>query len=142
MRGLAEYEGLTAVNIMLTQLRTAAKDSEQDGEVETQRAGTSSAQGQNDHGKSVQKYQRHATWPSVVGKKRSTNAEDSSDDDDDEKRPRKIIVQNENSPKLACPYYKYNPHRFSSERSCSGPGWPNMQRLKYGYFDFTIPKED
>ncbi|RFN51748.1 hypothetical protein FIE12Z_3951 [Fusarium flagelliforme] len=139
MRELAESEGFTAVNIILPHLRTAAKDSEQDGEAETQRIGTSSTQGQNDHGRSVQKHHRNATWPSVVGKKRSTNAEDSSDDDDDEKRPRKIIAQNENSPKFACPYYKYNPHRFSSERSCSGPGWPNMQRLKYGYFDSTMP---
>lgn len=145
MRGLAESGGFTAVNIILPHLRTAARDSEEDGEVETQRAGTSSAKGQNDHGnndhgKNVQKYQRHATWPSVVGKKRSTNAEDSSDDDDDEKRPRKSIAQNENSPKFACPYYKRDPHRFSSERTCSGPGWPNIQRLKYGYFDSTIPQ--
>jgi hypothetical protein len=32
-------------------------------------------------------------------------------------------------PKLACPYYKYNP-KYAKCRACSGPGWDNMSRLK------------
>lgn len=144
MGGVVESKGLEPVNIIIfPHLGTAVRDSEQDGEVEAKRTGTSSTQGQNDHGRSVQKQQRHATWPPVVGKKRSADSEDFSDDeDDDDERPRKKIARIEDPPKFACPFYKYNPARFGSERSCSGPGWPDMKRLKYGYFDFTItPKE-
>lgn len=35
--------------------------------------------------------------------------------------------------KLACPYYKYDPERYISEKICCGPvGWPTVSRLKYG----------
>jgi hypothetical protein len=141
-RGL-ESERLAA-NYMngYVSIRASTPEREEDGEVETQRTGNSFEQGGLDHGRSVQKHQRHATWPSMAGKKRSANVEESSDDDnddDDEKRPRKSNTHKEKSSRYACPFYKRNPHRFSSERSCSGPGWPNIQRLKYGYLDFTMP---
>ncbi|EXJ66951.1 uncharacterized protein A1O5_10146 [Cladophialophora psammophila CBS 110553] len=30
----------------------------------------------------------------------------------------------------ACPYFKYAPHRYTSQRACSTHGWPDMNRLK------------
>lgn len=32
--------------------------------------------------------------------------------------------------KLACPYFKRNPSKYVTERSCSGPGWSSVHRLK------------
>ncbi|KAE8440915.1 hypothetical protein EG329_006312 [Mollisiaceae sp. DMI_Dod_QoI] len=33
--------------------------------------------------------------------------------------------------RLACPYYKYDPGRYGSQRLCRGPtGWPSVNRLK------------
>lgn len=34
--------------------------------------------------------------------------------------------------KLACPYFKYDPGRYSAQKTCRGPdGWPDVRRLKY-----------
>jgi hypothetical protein len=30
----------------------------------------------------------------------------------------------------ACPYFKYNPHKYKSWRNCPGPGWPDVHRVK------------
>ncbi len=30
----------------------------------------------------------------------------------------------------ACPYFKYNPTKYKAWRSCTGPGWPSINRLK------------
>jgi hypothetical protein len=35
------------------------------------------------------------------------------------------------SRRLACPYFKHNPGRFRSSRSCGGYGWETTHRLKY-----------
>jgi hypothetical protein len=33
--------------------------------------------------------------------------------------------------RLACPYYKYDPGRYGSQKPCRGPGgWPSINRLK------------
>ncbi|KAI0123339.1 hypothetical protein BJ170DRAFT_105571 [Xylariales sp. AK1849] len=32
--------------------------------------------------------------------------------------------------KLACPYFKRNPSKYVAERSCSGPGWLSVHRIK------------
>jgi hypothetical protein len=32
--------------------------------------------------------------------------------------------------RLACPYYKRNPAKYSEIGSCCGPGWDNISRLK------------
>jgi hypothetical protein len=32
--------------------------------------------------------------------------------------------------RLACPYYRRNPLKYSSSRSCVGPGWDTVHRLK------------
>ncbi|KAK5656835.1 hypothetical protein OQA88_4383 [Cercophora sp. LCS_1] len=30
----------------------------------------------------------------------------------------------------ACPYFKYSPHKYKSWRTCPGPGWPDVHRVK------------
>ncbi|KAI1084664.1 hypothetical protein F5B20DRAFT_216429 [Whalleya microplaca] len=32
--------------------------------------------------------------------------------------------------KWACPFYKHDPLKYSKHRSCTGPGWPSLHRLK------------
>lgn len=32
--------------------------------------------------------------------------------------------------KFACPYYKNNPLKFRHKRTCCGPGWPTVHRVK------------
>jgi len=32
--------------------------------------------------------------------------------------------------KFACPFYKHEPHRFRTRRTCPGPGWPTVHRMK------------
>jgi len=32
---------------------------------------------------------------------------------------------------LACPYFQHNPSKYSTQRGCPGPGWPNVHRVKY-----------
>jgi hypothetical protein len=41
-----------------------------------------------------------------------------------------------NSPpnrKLGCPFFKRDPRRHSKHRSCTGPGWKTVHRVKYVY---------
>lgn len=35
------------------------------------------------------------------------------------------------SKRLACPYFKKDPGRYHTWRSCSGPGWETVHRIKY-----------
>ncbi len=34
-------------------------------------------------------------------------------------------------PKLGCPFFKRDPLRHSKHRSCTGPGWTTVHRVKY-----------
>lgn len=69
-------------------------------------------------------------------KKRSSHKEsdasgDSDDDEDDKGSGSKRIKMDENLGKrLACPFFKRNPQRYQEERSCVGPGWRTVHRLK------------
>jgi hypothetical protein len=56
-------------------------------------------------------------------------------DDDDAGKPRKANRQSPehdsvNDKRLACPYYKRDPHAHKSSKACGGPGWYKMHRLK------------
>ena len=33
--------------------------------------------------------------------------------------------------KFACPYYKHNPERYKNAKTCMGPGWTTVHRVKY-----------
>lgn len=41
-------------------------------------------------------------------------------------RPADVTVEK----RFACPYYKNNPGKFRQKRTCCGPGWPTVHRLK------------
>ncbi|RGP79828.1 hypothetical protein FLONG3_2008 [Fusarium longipes] len=61
--------------------------------------------------------------------------EGSSDDDTDEglrgtKRPRGSSAAR----RFACPFYKHDPVRYGTSRSCVGPGWNSVHRVKEHVF--------
>ncbi|GKU00868.1 unnamed protein product [Fusarium langsethiae] len=61
--------------------------------------------------------------------------EESSEDDTDEglkgtKRPKGSST----APRFACPFYKHDPAKFATSRSCVGPGWKQVHRVKEHVF--------
>ena len=47
------------------------------------------------------------------------------------KRARRIT---DDKPKLACPFFKNDPIKYKSHRTCCGPGWDTVHRVKYTLF--------
>jgi hypothetical protein len=79
--------------------------------------------------------------PRSAGQKRSSDhsSRDESENDEDEdegssrrKRDNKRTktTKEDTRPRFACPYHQYDPARFGSERTCCGPGWINISRVK------------
>jgi hypothetical protein len=73
------------------------------------------------------------------GGKRKSRIEDSlppddPDEDGSNKRRRVSITttteDSENGPRFACPFYKHDPTRYRNRRTCPGPGWPTVHRMK------------
>ncbi|KAH6898092.1 hypothetical protein B0T10DRAFT_555429 [Thelonectria olida] len=69
--------------------------------------------------------------------KRSREGNDmfrASDDDgrggDHKKFKRASLPEGFNAPMFACPFYRRNPTKHMKPRSCGGPGWPSIHRLK------------
>ncbi|KAI1464077.1 heterokaryon incompatibility protein-domain-containing protein [Daldinia caldariorum] len=65
--------------------------------------------------------------------RRRRGQDEHSDDEDDQEHPRKKNKGNEVDEikkLLACPFHQRNPHRPSVNRSCGGPGWDRISRLK------------
>ena len=61
------------------------------------------------------------------------NRKEYSDDESDQEHPKKknkMTDSVELEKLLACPFYQRNPHRHPIHRSCSGPGWASISRLK------------
>ncbi|KAI0133433.1 hypothetical protein F4776DRAFT_664190 [Hypoxylon sp. NC0597] len=47
----------------------------------------------------------------------------------------------ESERKFACPFYKHDPRAHNKHRSCAGPGWPSLHRLKeHLYRAHRLPK--
>lgn len=46
------------------------------------------------------------------------------------KRARRDSEPSEDKRLLACPFHQHNPDKYKSERSCCGPGWATIHRLK------------
>ncbi|KAK1457718.1 hypothetical protein CMEL01_15701 [Colletotrichum melonis] len=43
--------------------------------------------------------------------------------------------------KLACPFFKYNPRKYKTQRPCCGPGWDQVHRIKeHIYRKHSLPK--
>ncbi|KAK2730011.1 hypothetical protein CKAH01_09920 [Colletotrichum kahawae] len=75
-------------------------------------------------------------------KRRSEDQEaDRSGDGDEQKRPRLGSSSPEVS-RLACPYFKKTPQRYctSKWRSCPGPGWETVHRVKCHMLPIICPR--
>lgn len=72
---------------------------------------------------------------SLKGKGKRTAGEDEQEESDNDgtgrgtpnKRERLVV---DKGPRLACPYYKHNPRRYRHTRSCAGPGFETVHRVK------------
>ncbi|KAK6949305.1 hypothetical protein Daesc_009380 [Daldinia eschscholtzii] len=65
--------------------------------------------------------------------RRRRGEDEHSDDEDNREHPRKknkCTEVDDMKKLLACPFHQRNPHRASVNRSCSGPGWASIARLK------------
>jgi hypothetical protein len=74
-------------------------------------------------------------------KKRSKDSRDrASDDEQDDQRNKRIKTNttvepsSPTGPRFACPFFKHDPQLYISCRTCAGPGWPTIHRLKYTKF--------
>ena len=62
--------------------------------------------------------------------------QDGDDGGDEEPRENKRVRMGTDTPaeevsqRLACPFFKKDPRQYQSWRSCPGPGWPTVHRLK------------
>ena len=75
------------------------------------------------------------TAPLKLNKNKKLQSEEEGDDDEKPNKRRKVEIGTfENSKavkKLACPYYLRDPENYCNQRSCPGPGWNDVHRLKY-----------
>jgi hypothetical protein len=64
------------------------------------------------------------------------NGEDRDEQEDDDSGKRRKTARpstddcSEDNKRLACPYYKQDPHAHKSSKACAGPGWYKVHRLK------------
>jgi hypothetical protein len=68
-------------------------------------------------------------------KSRQDGSQPPEDDDEDgsNKRRRGSMATSDESDmgaRFACPFYKHDPNRYRSRRTCPGPGWPTVHRMK------------
>ena len=59
--------------------------------------------------------------------------EDEDDEDGPNKRRRGSVTASDESEmgaRFACPFYKHDPNRYRSRRTCPGPGWTTVHRMK------------
>jgi hypothetical protein len=66
--------------------------------------------------------------PGKSGKVPQGDGDEEGDAPHEQIPARKISLSN--GPKLACPFYKRDPEKYSQNRSCVGPGWDSVHRLK------------
>lgn len=70
------------------------------------------------------------------GRQHSKRPADRDNDGDDERENKRQLKQSPEGPdgipmrRFACPYFKRNPRRYQEERSCTGPGWKSVHRMK------------
>jgi hypothetical protein len=99
-------------------------------------AGGHSARGQGGTGQTSHSSGR-ATGQGSGAKRKSRTDEynplDPNDEDGPTKRRRVSIATTEDSeigPRFACPFFKHDPNRYRNRRTCPGPGWPTVHRMK------------
>jgi hypothetical protein len=60
------------------------------------------------------------------------DGDEDEDSDTDDGPPRRIfpkVVRDKR--RFACPYFKHDPQKYKYFRSCPGPGWDRIHRVKY-----------
>lgn len=72
----------------------------------------------------------------VAGQKRSARRRDDFDRGRDEiekdrEGSKRSRAESRATPKLACPFFKHSPTRYTGRQACTGPGWTSIARLKY-----------
>lgn len=60
----------------------------------------------------------------------SNSAPGGPGEDQDKGGNKRAKTDGEKGPHFACPYFKHDPKRYGCQRSCSGPGWSSIHRLK------------
>ncbi|KAG8676408.1 hypothetical protein FPOAC1_002411 [Fusarium poae] len=106
----------------------------------TQNRGSHSEKGQKHNKQNARPLQRPLSWPFRSGQKRSATSEELPEEDDNDgssdKNPhkRRRLENDKTNPRFACPFFKHSPTKFIGERSCCGPGWINVQRVKEHIF--------
>ncbi|KZL70959.1 hypothetical protein CT0861_10882, partial [Colletotrichum tofieldiae] len=77
----------------------------------------------------------------LAGSKRQLRGDDQDDNaegDDggrrDRNKKRAKTDFHDDRKRFACPFYKYDPERYKHHRSCFGPGWTELHRLKEHLF--------
>lgn len=91
----------------------------------------------NNNPSSSQQGSRKASQSSGKRKSRSDDNTTPPNDDQDDNAPNKrrrgsqaTISSSELVTRFACPFYKHDPSRFRSRRTCPGPGWLTVHRMK------------
>lgn len=69
-----------------------------------------------------------STPQSTHSKGRRGGGRDGDEDLPENKRSK--VSQNSSNLRFACPFYKRNPDRYRTKRTCTGPGWYTIPRLK------------
>lgn len=66
------------------------------------------------------------------GKRPASNDENegSGNEDNEAPKPKKVKSEETEVRRLACPFFKRNPHRYKDQGKCVGPGWLTVHRLK------------
>lgn len=84
-------------------------------------------------------YQGNRKSSQSSGNKRKTRTEGSPPpDDDDDYGPNKrrrgsaatTADSSDSGVRFACPFYKHDPDKYRNRRTCPGPGWPTVHRMK------------
>lgn len=70
--------------------------------------------------------------PSRKGKRPANTDEHGGSDDEEHEAPKPKKAKSEEAEvrRLACPFFKRNPHRYKDQGKCVGPGWMTVHRLK------------
>lgn len=82
--------------------------------------------------------QTHRKSSQSSGPKRKSRNEgspppDDNEDDGPSKRRRgsaATVESSDTGARFACPFYKHDPDRYRNRRTCPGPGWPTVHRMK------------
>ncbi|KAF2118642.1 hypothetical protein BDV96DRAFT_360518 [Lophiotrema nucula] len=73
---------------------------------------------------------------SSSAKRKSRDDPPGGDPDDDGANKRRrgsattLTDDSEAGPRFACPFFKHDPNRYRNRRTCPGPGWPTVHRMK------------